>query len=144
MLAFNIILENKKSFVIVEEPEAHLFPIAQKDVISLISLMLNLTDSKAIITTHSPYILTSLNILLYSDKVERNLKVKRSAVIDKSVRINYNMFGAYKFESGINESSNMENLLDEESHMIGTDYIDYVSSITNIELSKLLDESSVR
>lgn len=144
MLAFNIILENKKSFVIVEEPEAHLFPIAQKDVISLISLMLNLTDSKAIITTHSPYILTSLNILLYSDKVERNLKVKRSAVINKSVRINYNMFGAYKFESGINESSNMENLLDEESHMIGTDYIDYVSSITNIELSKLLDESSVR
>ena len=144
MLAFNIILENKKSFVIVEEPEAHLFPIAQKDVISLISLMLNLTDSKAIITTHSPYILTSLNILLYSDKVERNLKVKRSAVINKSVRINYNMFGAYKFESGINESSNMENLLDEGSHMIGTDYIDYVSSITNIELSKLLDESSVR
>lgn len=144
MLAFNIILENKKSFVIVEEPEAHLFPIAQKDVISLISLMLNLTDSKAIITTHSPYILTSLNILLYSDKVERNLKVKRSAVINKSVRINYNMFGAYKFESGINESSNMENLLDEESHMIGTDYIDYVSSITNIELSKLFDESSVR
>lgn len=144
MLAFNIILENKKSFVIVEEPEAHLFPIAQKDVINLISLMLNLTDSKAIITTHSPYILTSLNILLYSDKVERNLKVKRSAVINKSVRINYNMFGAYKFESGINESSNMENLLDEGSHMIGTDYIDYVSSITNIELSKLLDESSVR
>lgn len=144
MLAFNIILENKKSFVIIEEPEAHLFPIAQKDVVSIVSLMLNSTDSKAIITTHSPYILTSLNILLYSDKVERNLKVKRSAVINKSVRINYNMFGAYKFESGINESSNMENLLDEESHMIGTDYIDYVSSITNIELSKLLDESSAR
>lgn len=138
MLAFNIMLENKKSFVIVEEPEAHLFPIAQKDVISLISLMLNLTGSKAITTTHSPYILTSLNILLYLDKVKRNLKVKRSAVINKSVRINYNMFGAYKFESGVNESSNMENLLDEESHMISTDYIDEVSSITNIELSKLL------
>lgn len=34
----------------------------------------------------------------------------------------------------------MENLLDEESHMISTDYIDEVSSITNIELDKLLDE----
>ena len=34
----------------------------------------------------------------------------------------------------------MENLLDEESHMINTDYIDEVSSITNIELDKLLDE----
>ena len=30
MLSFIIILEKKKSFVIVEEPEAHLFPIAQK------------------------------------------------------------------------------------------------------------------
>lgn len=144
MLAFNIMLENKKSFVIVEEPEAHLFPIAQKDVVSLISLMLNLTGSKAIITTHSPYILTSLNILLYLDKVKRNLKVKRPAVINKNLRINYNTFGAYKLESGINESNSMENLLDEESHMISTDYIDEVSSITNIELSKLLDESSVR
>ena len=57
--------------------QAHLFPIAQKDVVSLISLMLNSTDSKAIITTHSPYILTSLNILLYSDKVEKNSKGKR-------------------------------------------------------------------
>lgn len=71
ILTFVIILENKNSFVIIEEPEAHLFPIAQKNVISLISLMLNSTDSKAIITTHSPYILTSVNILLYSDKVEK-------------------------------------------------------------------------
>ena len=85
-----------------------------------------------------------MNILLYSDKVERNSKGKRQAIINKNLRVNYKTFGAYKFESGINESSNMENLLDEESHMIGTDYIDYVSSITNIELSKLLDESSAR
>ena len=42
--------------------------------------------------------------------------------------------------SGVNESNSMENLLDEESHMINTDYIDEVSSITNIELDKLLDE----
>ena len=39
MLTFVIMLENKRSFVIIEEPEAHLFPIAQKNVISLISLM---------------------------------------------------------------------------------------------------------
>ena len=34
----------------------------------------------------------------------------------------------------------MENLLDEESHMISTDYIDEVSSITNSELERLLDK----
>ena len=36
--------------------------------------------------------------------------------------------------------SSMENLLDEESHMISTDYIDEVSSITNSELERLLDK----
>ena len=138
MLMFVIILEKKESYVIIEEPEAHLFPIAQKNVINLISLMLNSTDSKAIITTHSPYILTSTNILLYSDKVERNSK--GPAVIPKNMRINYHTFGAYKLEQKIGTEGNMGNLLDEESHMIDTDYIDEVSMITNLELDKLLNK----
>lgn len=138
MIAFVIILENKSSFVIIEEPEAHLFPIAQKSVISLISLMLNSTDSRAIITTHSPYILTSVNILLYSDKVERNSK--ENIVIPKNLRVNYHTFGAYKLESAVDVKENMSSLLDEESHMISTDYIDEVSMITNLELDRLLNK----
>lgn len=137
MLSFIIILEKKKSFVIVEEPEAHLFPIAQKKVVDLIALMVNTTGSKAIITTHSPYILTSLNILLYSDKVEKSLKGK--AVIPKSLRIPFDTFAAYKLENLADTRESMENLLDEESHMIRTDYIDEVSSISNAELECLLD-----
>ena len=138
MLAFITILEQKRSFVVIEEPEAHLFPIAQKNVISLISLMLNSTDSKAIITTHSPYILTSINILLYSDKVEAHMK--DNVVIPKNLRVNYNTFGAYKLESCAETEKNMSDLMDEESHMISTDYIDEVSMITNMELDKLLDK----
>lgn len=140
MLAFIVILEKKKSFVIIEEPEAHLFPIAQKNVVSLISLMLSSTESKTIITTHSPYILTSLNILLYSDKVENGLKGKGGAIIPKSLRINYNTFGAYKVENENSSYNSMQNLLDQESHMISTDYIDEVSSITNYELEELLNK----
>lgn len=34
----------------------------------------------------------------------------------------------------------MLNLLDEESHMISTDYIDEVSTITNQELDRLLNK----
>ena len=140
MLAFIIILEKKKSFVIIEEPEAHLFPIAQKNVVSLISLMVNSTDSRAIITTHSPYILTSLNILLYSDKIENGPKSKGTVVIAKNLRVNYKTFAAFKLENTRSGLSSMENLLDEESHMISTDYIDEVSSITNSELERLLDK----
>lgn len=140
MLIFIVILEKKKSFIIIEEPEAHLFPVAQKNVVNLISLMLNSTESKVIITTHSPYILTSLNILLYSDKVENNPRMKGTSIIPRNMRINYKTFGAYKLENIDNNYNSVESLMDEESHMINTDYIDQVSSITNAELDGLLDK----
>lgn len=136
MLAFSIILEKRNAFFIIEEPEAHLFPIAQKEMVSLISLMSNATGSRVIMTTHSPYILTSINILLYSEKVEGAYTKNRKAVIPKNLRISYDTFSAYKvgkFEKSV------ESLLDAESHMIYTDYIDEVSAITNSELDKLMD-----
>lgn len=136
MLVFSIILEKKKVFIVIEEPEAHLFPIAQKDMVSLISLMVNTTGSKVILTTHSPYILTSTNILLYSEKVENTHSKETKIVIPRGIRVSYSTFEAYKI--GKFESS-MESLMDEESHMIHTDYIDEVSAITNDELEELLN-----
>lgn len=136
MLVFIAILEKKKSFIVIEEPEAHLFPIAQKDIISLISLMVNVTNSSIIITTHSPYILTSTNILLYSDKVESMQGKELKTIIPKNLRVSYDTFAAYKV-GNFNET--MVSLLDAESHMISTDYIDEVSSITNLELDELIN-----
>lgn len=136
MLAFAAILEKRNTFFIIEEPEAHLFPIAQKEMVSFISLMSNVTGSKVIITTHSPYILTSINILLYSEKVEDAYCGKRKAVIPKNLRISYNTFAAYKVGKF---QKSVESLLDSESHMIHTDYIDEVSAITNSELEKLME-----
>ncbi len=136
MLAFVIILEKRNTFFIIEEPEAHLFPIAQKEIVSLISLMANVTGSKVIITTHSPYILTSVNILLYSEKVEGAHSKNGKIVIPKMLRIPYNTFAAYKVGRF---KKSVESLLDRESHMIHTDYIDEVSAITNFELEELID-----
>lgn len=138
MLIYIIILENRQSFVIIEEPEAHLFPIAQKDVISLIALMINSVDTTVMLTTHSPYILTSLNILLYSDKVEGHLKGNEKHVIPKNMRVSYDTFAAYKIEKDEGKSI-LTSLLDTESHMVNTEYIDEVSTITNKELDELID-----
>jgi len=136
MLLYIVILEKKKTFIVIEEPEAHLFPIAQKDMISFISLMVNSTASKAVITTHSPYILTSINILLYSEKVESGHLKNANVIIPKNLRVAFHSFAAYKVG---NFENSIENLLDEESHMISTDYIDEVSAITNKELDVLID-----
>lgn len=49
------ILDNTKVLRILEEPEAHLFPVAQKQLIELLALMVNQNDdNQLIITTHSP------------------------------------------------------------------------------------------
>jgi len=135
MLIFIVILEKRKSFIIIEEPEAHLFPIAQRDIVELISLMVNTTESKVVVTTHSPYILTSANLLLYADKVEKDINVSDEKVIMKNLRISYTGFAAYKVNTG---TKYLDSLLDEETHMIDTTYIDEVSNITYMQLEKLL------
>lgn len=139
MLLFVMILEGRESFIVVEEPEAHLFPIAQKDMISFLSLMLTVTGSKVVITTHSPYILTSANILLYSEKVEGSNKGKGRTVIPERFRIAFDSFAAYRVKNKTDGGDSLVSLLDRESHMIQTDYIDEVSLITNKELDRLID-----
>lgn len=136
LLIYAIILEKSKTYIIIEEPEAHLFPVAQKDMMSLISLMVNTTGSSVVITTHSPYVLTSLNILLYSEKVENNSLKKTNTVIPRNIRASYGTLAAYKVG---NFDQSIQSLLDMESHMISTDYIDEVSKITNEELDLLID-----
>src|SRR5690606_18209943 len=59
---------DKKSnpFFFIEEPEAHLFPSSQKNILAFFSLIHNTFDKqpKFFITTHSPYILTATNNLI--------------------------------------------------------------------------------
>lgn len=139
LLSFILILENRKAFVIIEEPEAHLFPKAQKKIVNLIALLVNSTESRVILTTHSPYILTSANILLYSDKVEGNRKNMTDNVVHRSLRLSYDNASAYVVGT---ENKTIVSLMDEETHMIDTEYIDSVSGITNEELERLLDMES--
>lgn len=48
--------------IIVEEPEAHLFPTSQKAIVDMVFLVKkNAGNIKFIITTHSPYILSCVN-----------------------------------------------------------------------------------
>lgn len=139
MIAFAVILENKKSFIVIEEPEAHLFPLAQKEIVNLISLLVNTTDSQIIITTHSPYILTSLNLLLYSGKIENSKKIQgEPTIIQKSFRLSKDKFSSYMIENSNNKFI-IKSLIDKASGLIDTNYIDQVSEITNDDLEKLID-----
>lgn len=66
---FYYVLNGIKAYFIIEEPESHLFPEAQKLVTEYISLAKSAWENQFFMTTHSPYILGTVNNLLYADKI---------------------------------------------------------------------------
>jgi predicted ATP-dependent endonuclease of OLD family len=132
-LIFLFILDNKKCFFIIEEPEAHLYPEAQKKVIDLISLLFNHQQNKILITTHSPYILASVNNLIMAANVGKN-DASVQNVIDKNIWINIDQVGAYFIREGL-----PENIIDPELLLIKNEAIDSASTIINREFDMLYE-----
>ena len=61
----------------IEEPEAHIYPEAQKLLIELMVLVANHCHTQMIVTTHSPYVLSTFNNMLYYSKVLKKHPAKR-------------------------------------------------------------------
>ena len=135
LICYLQILEKRSTFMIVEEPEAHLFPDAQQEIIKLLSLMVNTTSSNILLTTHSPYILTSSNILLFASSIK---KESVDTLIDRQLRICGDFFAADRVENG-----KLKSIFDVESQMIDIDYIDRISGDTNEVLDKLIEMSDI-
>ncbi|MCR5313677.1 MAG: ATP-binding protein, partial [Bacteroidaceae bacterium] len=137
LLLFSIILNKQRVFLTIEEPEAHVFPSAQKDIIELIALMINSTNSTVVLTTHSPYVLTAENLLMYSSKVEGESELEDS-IVDKKYRLDYK-----KVQSYLIKNQEIEDIMDYENAMIDATKIDEVSTIINESLDRLLNLEEV-
>ena len=74
----------------IEEPEAHLFPETQKKLVNLIAEVYNALKGRLrlVITTHSPYIITALNNLLYAGYIRDKFKDRKdvAAKLEKALR----------------------------------------------------------
>ena len=133
-VVFYYLLNNKKSYFIVEEPESHLFPNAQKLITEFISLAKN-NGNKILLTTHSPYILGTINNLLYankiSSKVARNMLEK---IIDSYKWIEFESLSAYYVENG-----EIRSCLDNEFESIQNEVIDGASDVINEDYEKMVE-----
>lgn len=137
LLLFVILLENRDVFIVIEEPEAHLFPEAQKDIVELISLLINTSSSHIIITTHSPYILSAFNIYLYAGQLTDALDKQSHLKIDKKLRIT-KPFTAF-LVNRINNQFSQNNIVDEDLHLVKAEVIDGISNEMNILFDQLLE-----
>jgi len=131
---FLIVLDKVNAFVFVEEPEAHLFPDAQKDLVELMSFLTNSLNSSFFITTHSPYILSAVNNHVYAHLVGQKFENEVSKVIDKSQWINPNTVGGFLVDGG-----HLINLFDNELNMLKTELIDSASSRINNEYDQIFN-----
>ncbi|MDB9435694.1 AAA family ATPase [Dolichospermum lemmermannii CS-548] len=129
------ILDNTKVLRILEEPEAHLFPVAQKQLIELLALMVNQNDdNQLIITTHSPYVLTVFNNLLFANRVvEKNPSTESEVaqIIPQDSWLSAKDFSAYSLgnQSVSQDTSYCESIFNQEKGTIQQNYLDTVSEI---------------
>lgn len=139
---FLIFLENSKALRIIEEPEAHLFPVAQKNLIELLALMVNTSEeNQLIITTHSPYILTVFNNLLFYTRVcSRNPSAKekikqyfQTENLDEDTNQRINIlpedFQAYSLSTS--RKIYCESIFDEEMGLISENFLDMATESMN-------------
>ncbi|NEQ85612.1 MAG: ATP-binding protein [Moorea sp. SIO2I5] len=128
--------------VYIEEPEAHLFPSAQRNMVELIACVFNSDPQKQklqfFITTHSPYILTAINNLiqagmLYEESSQDTLP-KLEKIVPRYKALITSDLSAYVLENG-----KAENMLDKETGLIDANLIDGVSDELAIEFDELLD-----
>lgn len=149
-------LSTHRSFVI-EEPELNLFPTAQYELIK--KLESERTDpyyewedfgTMHVYTTHSPYILSSLNNLLYAHKVYTILNdkteyhvdtyskvlAKNEAAVKKIVKayIKADYFTAYQLRNGRAVS-----IFDKKTGLIKDNYIDRATDKINEDFDALMD-----
>ena len=140
---FLSIAQNKNVLRIIEEPEAHLFPLAQKRVVELLVQMAKRNENnQLIITTHSPYVLTVFNNLLFAQRViDKNPELENevSQIIGNEAQLNSSDFSAYVLGSE-NDNSNRiiaKSIVDNGTGMIEQNYLDTVSEILANEFNAL-------
>lgn len=128
------LLEGKRVFLILEEPESHLYPETQRLVGELLSLFLNNSNS-GLITTHSPYLLGTLNYLLLASQVPSSCEGSIKAVVHKKKWIDTKNLAAYFIHDGKMDDAVVS---EEGITLIANDVIEGASTHINDNTDRIL------
>ena len=115
----------------IEEPESHLFPESQKYMTELLALTRN-TKHAVLLTTHSPYVLGTLNNLLYAAQTAAPQREKVAAVISPLLWLPPETFDAWFVQE-----AGVQNCMDREMNLIQNERIDEISQVINREFDAL-------
>jgi hypothetical protein len=122
-----------------EEPEAHLFPSSQRQVVELLAAAFNAKPDSVrfVITTHSPYILSVIDNLLeagrrYKEATPETAE-KLKQIIPPVFALSPGTVAAYSLSGG-----SAIPIIDKETNLIVGDIIDKISVDIDTQFERLL------
>lgn len=125
--------------IYLEEPEENIFPKTQYQLVKWLVRMMNVSaDNSISMTTHSPYILASLNNLIQAadtvSKDFRNADVIRDEILGSDACISFDSISVYAMMDG-----RVKSIKDEELRLISQSALDSASDDISEDFSKLLE-----
>lgn len=128
-------LKEKYNFnFVVEEPELNLYPKAQHELIKYLIKNCLFERKNLILTTHSPFVLASINNLLLAFDKGKTKPTEVNKIIKKESWLNPKNFIAYELKNG-----KAKKIMDDKLGQIKENMIDSVSDAFSDEFDKLLD-----
>lgn len=127
------------SFV-VEEPEQNLFPENQREVLGFFAKRLRGKEgNKFVLTTHSPYLLSCLNVLLLAYKLNRieEARIESEKIIAPDYTVNPDDVAVYGLYP--NDKEYCKSLISEKTGIVSVNELDSVSEIIGDDFDRLYD-----
>lgn len=136
---FNQYVESKKKqMLVIEEPELNLFPSTQHFLIDWIMRKMRKSNGSIVITTHSPYVLSVVDNLIFAQEVLKKSNNKKlvlpkiKELIPSMALIDFDDVSSYFFHS----NGTVKDIRDTDIKSLGAEYIDEASN----ELGHIFDE----
>lgn len=136
---FNQYVESEeKKMLVIEEPELNLFPTTQYHLIDWVIKKMLKSNGSIVITTHSPYVLSTIDNLILAKEITKKTKDKRKVnaqirkLIPSMALIDFNEVSSYFFHS----DGTVNDIKDSDLKSLGAEYIDSASN----ELGHIFDE----
>lgn len=121
---------------IIEEPEQNLFPINQREIMNrLVSLTHKINCRSVIINTHSPYLLSALNVSMLAAKLS-NMDYDNET-IDSIVSSQYRIDGSEVSAFALGDDTYCKSIIDDNTGLISVNYLDVVSDSISSDFNKL-------
>ena len=122
-LLFYFLMENRRVFLILEEPESHLYPESQQAIGEVLGLFHNQKNS-ILVTTHSPYLLGTFNYMLLASQTGVKNEADAKAILHKQYWLTQYCVSAYYIHDGAAQSAIND---DSDLFLIRNELIDQAS-----------------